>query len=64
MTISEKGKRVKVADPPAAAGEEGTGKPQKAKGPPPAAVPIIKRGGPPKAVLKMPSMGAGGALLQ
>jgi hypothetical protein len=59
MTASEKGKSAKVVDP----GEEGTGKPQKAKGPPPAAVPITKRGGPPKAVLKKPSVAAGGAMM-
>lgn len=60
MTTSEKGKSVKVVDP---AGEEVPGKPQKAKGPPPAAVPITKRGGPPKAVLKKPSVGGGGAVM-
>jgi len=61
MTTSEKGKSVKIEDP---AGEEVPVKPQKAKGPPPAAVPITKRGGPPKAVLKKPSVGAGGAVMQ
>lgn len=60
MTTSEKGKSVKVVDP---AGEEVPVKPQKAKGPPPAAVPITKRGGPPKAVLKKPGVGAGGAVM-
>ena len=61
MTTSEKGKTAKVAEP---TGEEGAGKPQKAaKGPPPAAVPITKKGGPPKAVLKKPSAGAGGAVM-
>ena len=61
MTISEKGKGTKIVEPPA--GEEGAGKPQKAKGPPPAAVPITKKGGPPKAVLKKPSSGAGVAVM-
>ena len=61
MSASEKGKSVKVVEP----GEDGTtGKPQKAKGPPPAAVPITKRSnGPPKAVLKKPSAGVGGAVM-
>ena len=62
MITSEKGKGVKIVEPPA--GEEGEGKPLKAaKGPPPAAVPITKKGGPPKAVLKKPSTGAGGAVM-
>ena len=60
MTTSEKGKTAKVVEP---LGEEGTGKPQKVKGPPPAAVPITKKGGPPKAVLKKPSAGAGGVVM-
>jgi hypothetical protein len=60
MTTSEKGKSFKIVDP---AGEEVPVKSQKAKGPPPAAVPITKRGGPPKAVLKKPSVGAGGAVM-
>lgn len=61
MTVSEKGKGAKIVEPPA--GEEGAGKPQKAKGPPPAAVPITKKGGPPKALLKKPSTGAGVAVM-
>ena len=61
MTVSEKGTGAKIVEPPA--GEEGAGKPQKAKGPPPAAVPITKKGGPPKALLKKPSTGAGVAVM-